>query len=588
MRHTRANRCPICGGADEDPRGKEKRCHGWTTEDGDWVHCTREDLAGSIELGPDECYAHRMHGPCKCGQIHGEAKSGTRVSNDIEATYEYRSETGAPLFRVVRRIPKSFRQERWNGTTWEAGLGDTRRVPYRLDRLVAVDPARTVYVVEGEKDVDTLEKRGEVATCNPMGAGKWKFVAGEAAKALSGRVVVVIADADEIGRAHAKDVAAALQGVAKSVRIVEPPSPHKDVTDYLIAGGDFDALVHEADATDDLAPEVPFDELWTPEPDTQKVIPWLGIVPGPVHLVTGSWYTGKTLLLMTMGLAVASGRDLFDLHGVQRGKWTHFDHEMGRRGAKRYLQRIARGLGLGPEDVRGNVSMRVLPRLNLTTEGAVEHYTKILTGSLIATIDPLRAAAPGQDENKSEFRQWLDMLAVVSDRTGCAVLVLHHGGKPVEGLERRNTGRGTSAIDDAVQTKLVLTAAEKGAPMLVSHEKTRENNGATVDDFYLEMDNSDPEAVRLVHRDMEEMAERIEAMAKAKEGPAVEKAKQAIVAELAKMGGRFEGSRDEIKRLVGGNGRMFDKAWVQVTKVDKRVVREGSKNEPVWKLGGEA
>jgi RecA-family ATPase len=590
QRHKRSRPCLICGGGDDDPRGKEKRCSGFISDDGEWEHCSREELAGSIAPDPNGVtYAHRMHGPCRCGQIHGEARSGTRPANDnVERTYVYTDEEGQPLFHVVRTYRdgrKGFHQERPNGTK---GLGDVRRTIYRLHRVVKADPSRTVYVVEGEKDVDTLEQRGEVATCNPMGAEKWKYVADEAAKALRGRVVVVIADADEPGRKHAKDVSERLQGIAKSVRVLECPAPHNDVSDYLTAGGDFATLVAEPSAAvDDLAPEIPFDELWTPEPDTQKVIPWLGIVPGPVHLVTGSWYTGKTLLLMTMGLAVASGRDLFGLHGVQRGKWTHFDHEMGRRGAKRYIQRVARGLGLKPEDVRDRVSVRVLPRLNLTTEGAVDHYTRLLTGSLIATIDPLRAAAPGQDENKSEFRQWLDMLAVVSDRTGCAIIVLHHGGKPVEGTERRNTGRGTSAIDDAVQTKIVLTAAEKGAPMLVSHEKTRENNGTTVEDFYLEMDNSDPEAVRLVHRDMEEMAERLEAQARAKEGPAIAKTKQAIGALLAKMGGSFSGSRDELKKLVGGKGWIFDKAWVELTRVDRSVWRDGPKNEPVWKLGND-
>jgi hypothetical protein len=46
-----------------------------------------------------------------------------------------------------------------------------RLVPYRLP---AVLTAARVFVVEGEKDVQSIEKLGLVATCNAGGAGKWR------------------------------------------------------------------------------------------------------------------------------------------------------------------------------------------------------------------------------------------------------------------------------------------------------------------------------------------------------------------------------------------------------------------------------
>ena len=62
QRHTRARRCPICDGADGDPRGKGVRCGGFTSRDGDYVHCARPELAGAIEANGAGLYAHRMHG----------------------------------------------------------------------------------------------------------------------------------------------------------------------------------------------------------------------------------------------------------------------------------------------------------------------------------------------------------------------------------------------------------------------------------------------------------------------------------------------------------------------------------------------
>ncbi len=316
-----------------------------------------------------------------------------------------------------------------------------------------------------------------------------------------------------------------------------------------------------------LAPELPFDDIWTPIPEASLVVPALGICPGPAHLVTGSWYTGKTLFLMALGLAVASGRDLWGLYSVRRGLWAHMDHEMGQRSLKRYMQRLARGLGLLPDDLRGYMRLHPLPRLNLTTEGAVDHYCRLLEGVALCTIDPLRAAAPGQDENSSEFRQWLDMLATVSDRSGCSILVLHHGGKPVEGAARRNTGRGSSAIDDAVQSKFVLTAAEKGAPIQVSHEKTRELT-QPLDDFWLRIENGDG-AVRLVHLDPEQMTDELEERARASEREQLAKAVELIRTKLAAFQGQFRGSRAEFLGMVGGRK-------VVVSAALSRMMQEGS------------
>lgn len=512
LRHKRRCPCPICGGGDDDARGREKRCHGFTSDDGEWVHCSREEHSGSLDPDSAGTFAHRMYGPCRCGTTHNEAPSGvvSRVV-DVDITYDYRDERGNLIFQVVRKTnPKRFLQRRPDGAGWVYQTAGIRRVPYRLPELIAADPSKTVYIVEGEKDADNMAKRGYVATTNPGGAGKWRFVADEAKRVLKGRDVIIIPDADGPGRVHGKDVAESLRGVAKSVRVAEVPAPQKDVTEYLEADGLLDDWLKSlepepvASRALTLAPEIPFDQLWTPEPETELSIPALGIGPGPVHTVIGSWYTGKTLFLMSLGLSVASGKDALGVWRVRRGKWVHFDYEMGRRHIKRYIQRLARGMGILPDDLQHRVSVRSLPQLNLTTEGAADLYAEILEGASLVTIDPLRSAARGADENKSEFREHLDLIASVSEKARCPVMLLHHAGKPSEGAERRHTGRGTSAIDDAAQSKFVLTAKQKGAPILVTHEKSRELN-QPLEDFYLRIDNSDPNAVRLVHCEPEQI-----------------------------------------------------------------------------------
>jgi hypothetical protein len=116
---------------------------------------------------------------------------------------------------------------------WIHKLETTRRVLFHLPQLrKAIAEAKPVYLAEGEKDVLALEGAGVAATCNPMGAGKWGE---EYSEMLRGADVVIVQDEDEPGRAHARRIAAALQGVARAVRIVAP-ALGKDAHDHLTAG----------------------------------------------------------------------------------------------------------------------------------------------------------------------------------------------------------------------------------------------------------------------------------------------------------------------------------------------------------------
>jgi hypothetical protein len=112
-------------------------------------------------------------------------------------------------------------------------------VPYRLSEVLA---SPLVYLVEGEKDVETLRKRDLPATCAPMGAGKWRD---EYNEFLRGKTVIILPDNDEPGRKHALQAASSLHGIATEIVIVELPNlpPKGDVTDFFKNGGTVDEMV---------------------------------------------------------------------------------------------------------------------------------------------------------------------------------------------------------------------------------------------------------------------------------------------------------------------------------------------------------
>ena len=158
------------------------------------------------------------------------ATAGKTDLGPIVAEYVYTDELNRPVLCVTRHTPKTFRQWRPNGAGgWIAGIGDARRPLYRLPEVIE---AAIVFVVEGEKDVETLRSHGFVATCNPMGAGKWR---NEYNAVFAGKTVIIIPDRDEPGKAHAWAVSAGVKRFAAEVVWLDLETA-KDVAEWFEQG----------------------------------------------------------------------------------------------------------------------------------------------------------------------------------------------------------------------------------------------------------------------------------------------------------------------------------------------------------------
>lgn len=191
-------------------------------------------------------------------KTHKPAPLVTRAQKLLEAgyvlqeTYDYTDADGKPVYYVDRyRWPNPFieppdgkAKEFVQRTPEHEGLDpDTPHLLYHLPEVAA---AQEVFIVEGEKDVETLRKLGFVATTNSGGASKsgsskWPV---ELNAWFKNKDVTIIADNDEPGKAHAQNLAAMLAPVAKSVRSFAVSSlPKGDVTDWVEKeGGTAEAL----------------------------------------------------------------------------------------------------------------------------------------------------------------------------------------------------------------------------------------------------------------------------------------------------------------------------------------------------------
>jgi 5S rRNA maturation endonuclease (ribonuclease M5) len=585
QRHKRRRPCVVCGGGDDDRRGQSKRCSGFISDDGEWEHCSREELAGGLDQEAGGTFAHRMSGPCRCGVTHGEAKSGSRLrSGEPEATYDYTDERGAHLFQVVRFPDKTFRQRRLVGGQWLWETKGVRRTLYHLKALIEADPSKTVFIVEGEKDVESLERLGYLATCNPGGAGKWSYVAKEAEQILRGRHIIVVADADTKGRTHATDIARALVTGAESLRIVEA-TPHKDVTELIESGGSVDAMVEPP-------PEPPsaewnvvaLDDLAKPLPPVPWVCKSLGLAPGAVSLTAGYGYSRKTMALQSLGLAIAAGKPAWGVYATRQGPFVHLDYEQGRRLTQERYQRLARGMGFELLDLpKGALRVACMPRIYLDEKDIADELVKLVDGAVFVLVDSLRAAFPHADENSSEVRSYLDVLSRVSERTGALFDVIHHARKPSNDEKAGGETyaiRGSSALFDACQSVHVFIGA-KDTPTTVHHQKDR-IRGACADTFGLTGEDipsgNDPRwGLRVVHLEPEQLSEAEKHKEDAKLGGAV----RAIETTIRKAGGSYACSKKDLLSLSGLSNRE-DRA-VALAMASGRLLREGTYHEPIWR-----
>lgn len=237
-------------------KGVRETANGWEAR----CPCRNDDDNPSLSISEDEgtgnilVTCHRGS-PCSTKQICESVgltqaalfppQKRTKEKLDLVKTYNYNDVDGTLLFQKLRYVDsggkKTFRQRKPDGSGgWEYSLGDTPKVLYNLPAVVkAVAEGYPIWVVEGEKDADTLIELGIIATTMPGGAGKWLDIH---TQVLAGAEVEIIADNDEPGIAHAKSVFEELTKAGCTANIWSTPKG-KDVSEYLALGGNLDEFV---------------------------------------------------------------------------------------------------------------------------------------------------------------------------------------------------------------------------------------------------------------------------------------------------------------------------------------------------------
>ena len=452
-----------CDGAHKDGDGWRAKCPVHRGQSDTSLHLWEED--GQVRV---HCFAG-----CERKAIL-DALSVERIRHEprYQALYTYHDAHGNLLFQVVRASgpKKAFFQRRPHPTEPGKWLNDMKGilpVLYHLPEILkAIPTGVTIYLVEGEKDVETLRMHGLTGTCNPMGAGKWLD---QYSQALKDATVILLPDNDAAGRAHADLVTTRLAGYVHSLRRLDLPGlpDAGDVTDWLQAGHTIEELTA---LTQQQKPAITAPHMvirsFADIPTERIEWLWDPYIPyGKLTIVEGDPGLGKTFLLLALATALSRKAGL----PAQRGGLTtpaqtpmttlYITAEDGYADT---LVPRARDLGADLHYLKAvfgwttndtDIQPFSLAQVTLLEEAIRDCQAKCII------LDPLQAflGADVDMHRANEVRPLLMQLGMVAAAQRCAVVAIRHWNKQAGG---KATYRGQGSIDFTAAARSVLAIGE--------------------------------------------------------------------------------------------------------------------------------
>jgi putative DNA primase/helicase len=396
--------------------------------------------------------------------VHAIHLFESRTSRPV-AIYRYDDAQGRLVFEKLRYEPKRFVQRRpLGGGRYEYKLDPTVEKP--LYRLPEVLTANEIIVCEGEKDCDNVVAAfsGDnriaasiriAATTNFGGAGKWRD---EDSAFFAGKRVVILPDNDAPGVRHAEIVASSVLKFAAGVKVVALPGlPEKgDVSDWLSAGHTTEELTAVIKGTSPWRPkEQPHIVLIegaqfaaTAPPEVEWIVEGV-IQKGGNGIVTGEPKAGKSLLMIDLLLAVATQTQWLGFNVPRRVKCALISREDYPGMTQQRIARLFRGTERRT-DFDGWMWINTrwqTPAFLLEDDGHVSRLIEELRMENVelACFDVFRKLHTEDENDNTAMATILDRLARIQTEVGCALALVHHTTKDVNGSIFRRI-RGATAI----------------------------------------------------------------------------------------------------------------------------------------------
>jgi hypothetical protein len=206
-------------------------------------------------------------------------------------------------------------------------------------------------------------------------------------------------------------------------------------------------------------------DLWAaPDPGEDFLAAPL-LARGRSHAIYAAAKTGKSLLLLDVAAALASGRSVLGEPAAPPVNVLYLDYEMTAADLRERLD----SMGYGPADDLTRFDYYLLPDLPpLDTDAggnAVAELVELHRPELVV-LDTTGRALTGPENDADTIRSYYRSTGSLLKRAGCTVVRLDHAGKDVDRGQR-----GTSAKVDDVDIVWQLTPADEAVRLKATHRR---------------------------------------------------------------------------------------------------------------------
>jgi 5S rRNA maturation endonuclease (ribonuclease M5) len=423
------------------------------------------------------------------------------VDNRIE--YYYVDENKEPLYSKVRIEPvnggskRFFIERRDRSGSTVHGLGNCRRTLYNLPSVIeGISNNDPIFLVEGEKDAETLINNGYIAT-TAVTTTEWLD---EYTDILALADIVLLYDYDKAGYKRRDMLCTKLSGNVKRLRVIDLPGLEyqehhgKDITDWLQMGHTIQELMDISNRTPDYILEdkneiktITFEDFLKLDLPQREMLlspflPSQGLV-----LLYSKRGVGKTHMALGIAHAVASGGSFLKWQAPLAKRVLYIDGEMPAVSMQDRLRKMPT-LDATPKPghlqfVTPDLQFESMP--NLSTPEGRDQIEKLAANFDLIILDNLSTLFRSGSENEAESWIPAQEWALSLRRKGKSVLFVHHAGKSGQ-------QRGTSKKEDILDVVICLKRSEEhqpehGACFDVHFEKARHFHGSDASSFSVKL-----------------------------------------------------------------------------------------------------
>ena len=251
-----------------------------------------------------------------------------------------------------------------------------------------------------------------------------------------------------------------------------------------------------------LLPDVKeeFKFLWSEELESYDipVEPWLIeklIRPGSINILAGQRATAKSWIALALGYSLASGKALFGKHASEQSRVLYLDKENSYPELKSRQKMVMTGLELA-----GRVNIAFLSETsckldNLRDLMEIERF--VLENQIKLIIaDTYRRFIKFKENDADEVSKFfVDDLKPFCQRTGCAVLLVHHVKKGESSGDEMDMLRGSSDLANYVDS--IFQIKRRGS--MITFMQTKNRNAKEIEPFKLKIETDELSFFRLKH-----------------------------------------------------------------------------------------